>query len=44
MVLKILPSLIPIVLAPRNLRSIITTMDLGLRLLVSKLNPWALTD
>ena len=35
MLLAILPSPIPIVLAPRNLRSVIATMDLGPRLLVS---------
>ena len=33
--LRILPSLIRIVLVPRNHSSIITTMDLGLRLLVT---------
>ena len=37
MLLAILPSPIPIVLAPRNLRSVIATMDLGPRLLVSSL-------
>ena len=44
MVLRILPFAIAILLALRILPSVIVTMYLGLRLLVSYLNPLVCTD